>query len=132
MANTQVEQIHSIRQNEKAREIRAVLNTITRQMVVPLYFVFWFADLVFAPNHKWEFLLYRALVIPMAMAVRLLLRSARTVNQAQWVSTAYMFGLASVIHLMIISLQDWSGPYYAGLNLVALGSLSFILFLKLF
>lgn len=125
-------QLSQQRNNEKLDEIRDVLRIISNKMVLPLYFLFWICDLVYVPHLKWEFLGIRASVIPVCFIVQIRLKRTKTFADAQNLALFYMACLASAINLMIVLIGDATSPYYAGLNLVALGCLTFFPWTKLY
>jgi adenylate cyclase len=111
---------------EKKEELKATLNMISNGMVLPLYFLFWICDIIFVPEFKWTFLLLRASVIPASIIVQYCLKRVVTLRQSEWLALSYIVLLASVINTMIFFINTGNTPYYAGLNLVAIGSLTFI------
>lgn len=119
-------EIDKIREMERIEEIRATIDVISHRMVIPLYFLFWLCDLLYKPELKWTFLAMRTLVIPILICMRLALPKIRTYKSVQVAAMAYTFGIATILSAMIYLSNDAGSPYYAGLNLVAIGSLSFI------
>ena len=111
---------------EKLEELRATLRMISNWMVLPLYFLFWICDAVYVPELKWEFLALRAAVIPCCLIVQYYSKRVTTFRGGEFLALFYIFSLASVINTMVFMLPDPLTPYYAGLNLVAIGSLTFI------
>jgi signal transduction histidine kinase len=118
--------LEHLRRVEKLDEIKSIVAVITSAMVLPLYFLFWICDLVYAPELKWEFLALRATVIPLALVVHYFIVRARTLQTAYRVAFAYTALVGLPISLMVLLLDNPSTPYYAGLNLVAIGTLTFI------
>jgi class 3 adenylate cyclase len=118
--------IDQIREAERIEEIRATIEVISNRMVIPLYFLFWLCDLLYMPELKWTFLGMRTLVIPILICIRLALPRIKTYKSVQIAAMAYTFGMAVILSAMIYLSKDPGSPYYAGLNLVAIGSLSFI------
>lgn len=112
-------------EHEKLEEMRAVVTTITSNMVLPLYLIFWITDLVYAPQYKWEFLFLRCLVIPVAYLANSSINRAKTLAVAQNISLAYVFSLAGIINVMMFIMAEPTSPYYTGLILIAIGGLGF-------
>lgn len=110
---------------EKLEEMRAVVTTITSNMVLPLYLIFWITDLVYAPQYKWEFLFLRLLVIPIALLANFSINRATTLVVAQNISLLYVFSLAAIINVMMFMMGEATSPYYTGLVLIAIGGLGF-------
>ena len=112
-------------EQEKLEEMRAVVTTITSNMVLPLYIIFWITDLVYAPEYKWEFLFLRCLVIPIALIANYSINRANTLTSAQNISLVYVFSLAAIINVMMFIMGEATSPYYTGLVLIAIGGLGF-------
>ncbi|MGD8560849.1 MAG: HAMP domain-containing sensor histidine kinase [Gammaproteobacteria bacterium] len=115
-----------LREQEKLEEIRSIVATITSRLVLPLYFLFWLCDLVYVPEYKWEFLGLRSLVIPFALVTHYMITRTSDLKQATNIALFYVFSLAVVINIMIYIVDDVNTPYYAGLNLIAIGALTFV------
>lgn len=113
-------------QDERLTELKGTLSLISNMMVLPLYFLFWACDLIFVPELKWEFLFLRAMVLPACLLVQILLKKIYIYHQGQWLALFFIYVLASIINAMIIMIGHPDTAYYAGLNLVAIGSLTFI------
>ena len=111
--------------HEKLDEMRTIVTTITSSLVIPLYLIFWIPDLIYAPQYKWEFLLLRCLVIPIAFIVNSQIKKVKTLYGAQNVALAYVFALAAILNVMIIMLAVPTSIYYTGLVLIAIGALGF-------
>jgi adenylate cyclase len=121
-----MKQIDSIRNQEKLRETKAILAVITHMMVVPLFLAFWICDFLYVPDMKWEFLIVRSMVVPLSLYTRFQFKKILSFYDAQLLALFYISGLALLIHYMVYRIGDWSTPYYAGLNLITIGSISFI------
>lgn len=115
-------------ESETLDEVREILRITAHWMAIPLFAVFWIADIIYAPEMKWHFLAIRSMVIPICFLVTSAVRRANNLIQAQQIASLYAISLASGINLMIFLLPDPGTGYYAGLNLVAIGCLSFIPF----
>ncbi len=111
---------------EKFEELRATLFMISNWMVLPLYFLFWVCDLIYVPELKWEFLALRSTVIPACLIVQWGAKRVHAYHQSQWLALFFIVCLAGVINTMVFMIDSPLTPYYAGLNLVAIGSLTFI------
>ncbi|WP_455218628.1 sensor histidine kinase [Kaarinaea lacus] len=118
--------LSELRETEKLEEIRSIIATITSRLVLPLYFLFWVCDLIYVPEYKWEFLALRSLVIPFALFTNYMIIRVNDLKLANYIALFYVFSLAVVINIMIYIVGDVSTPYYAGLNLIAIGALTFI------
>ena len=120
--------LDDVLEKNRLEETKTVLSVVTSRMVIPLYFVFWLCDVIYIPELQWTFLGLRALVIPIALFVYFALAYTNTFYKAQVLALSYMVGLAIIINIMIYMIGDATTPYYAGLNLIAVGGLSFIPF----
>ena len=118
--------LQDLRKQEKLRELKAILNVITHKMVIPLFMAFWVCDLIYAPDYKWEFLIARSFVIPLSLFTRFQISKLKDFYRAQILTFAYITGLAAIINFMVLRIGDYGSPYYAGLGMVAIGSLSFV------
>lgn len=117
-----------LREFEVMEEIRSVIRVICHWMAIPLFLVFWLADWAIYPEFKWPFLGLRLLVIPICMVGKYAIDRVNNFNQAQVVAVGFGIGIASCLNVIISVIPDATTPYYAGLNLVAIGGLSFIPF----
>ncbi|MBC85976.1 MAG: adenylate cyclase [Bdellovibrionaceae bacterium] len=120
-----VSAFEEIRRKEKLDELKAVLETIGNKMVFPLYFAFWVADVLYVPHLKWEFLALRATIIPTSLVALFFMRRTDSSEAAEYITICYAAGVALPITIMTIMSGGQTSLYYAGLNLVAVGALSF-------
>lgn len=123
---TRIDSLEYLRREQKLGEIKSILAVITSAMVLPLYFLFWLCDIVYAPDHKWEFLVLRATIIPLALVVNYFITRTNTLSVAYKIAFLYASLLGMPISIMVLLLDNPATPYYAGLNLVAIGTLTFI------
>lgn len=119
-------------QEAQVKQIREILQVIAHWMAMPLFLLFWIADILLAPQFIWGFLAIRLVVVPLCLTVVILIRNLTQVKHLELTASLYSISLAVGINLMIFCLDDLSTPYYGGLNLVALGTLSFIPFSRNF
>ncbi|WP_374029147.1 adenylate/guanylate cyclase domain-containing protein [Bdellovibrio bacteriovorus] len=117
-----------LREHEVVEEIRSVLNVIANWMAVPLFLAFWVADLIYVPQFKWPFLALRLTIIPLCFVTKKLIEREQTALRARSILALYVGLVALPINVMIAMIPDVGTGYYAGLNLVAIGGLSFIPF----
>ena len=117
-----------LREFEVNEEIKSVLKVIANWMAVPLFLAFWLADLIYIPSLKWPFLALRLTIVPVCWAAKYFIEKEQASAKSQWIACAYAFFVALPINIMIVMIPDVTTGYYAGLNLVALGALSFIPF----
>jgi len=95
-------------------------------MAIPLFLTFWIADIVLYNDHKYEFLFVRLLIVPVCFIINNLIKTSENYEKSQISATVYTVALASMINFLIYRINDPSTSYYAGLNLIAIGGLSFI------
>lgn len=126
------ERFKALWKEQTIEEIGNILRITAHWMAIPLFSLFWIADILYVPHLKWPFLAIRALIIPLCLVVTLLGKKIKAFAQIQWVASIYAISLSLGINLMIFLIDDPTTGYYAGLNLVAIGCLSFIPFTKLF
>lgn len=118
--------LEQLRREQKLGEIKSILAVITSAMVLPLYFLFWLCDLLYAPELKWEFLALRATIIPVALIINYCTERTHTLVNAYKIAFAYTATMGLPICFMILMLKNPATAYYAGLNLVAIATLTFI------
>lgn len=121
-----------LRESEVLEEIRSVLKVIANWMAIPLFLAFWIADLIYVPQFKWHFLALRLTIIPLCFLAKYESRKEQSARRAQFYSAIYVGLVALPINVMIAMIPDVGTGYYAGLNLVAIGGLSFIPFSLMF
>lgn len=115
-----------IKETVLVEEIRSTLKVISNTMSIPLFLVFWIADILIFPEMKWQFLYLRLLIIPICFSTIYLAKKINSYAQAQALAAAFSITTATIINVMIFLIKDAATPYYAGLNLVASVALSFI------
>lgn len=117
-----------LREFEVNEKIKSVLKVVANWMAVPLFMAFWVADLIYVPDLKWKFLALRFSIIPVCFGAKYFIERENSPLKSQWVAALYSGLVALPINIMITMVPDVSTGYYAGLNLVAIGGLSFIPF----
>lgn len=130
--NSQITNFEIIKEKVLVEEMRSTLKIISSLMAIPLFLVFWIADLILYPEEKWNFLAVRLLIIPICYLAIHYTKRIKTYNEAQVVGSIYACAVASLINFLILMVGDVTTPYYAGLNLVAIGGIAFIPFNKRF
>ncbi len=120
--------ISKLREDEMIHEIKLVLKVVANWMAIPLFMLFWIADLIYVPEQKWLFLFLRLTIIPFCFIASKLIIKEHTFDRAQLIVSMYLSALALPINLMVYYIGDIGTGYYAGLNLIAVGGLSFIPF----
>jgi signal transduction histidine kinase len=114
------------REVERAIEFKEAVILCSSTMSLPLYLVFWLCDLVYAPDLKWFFLALRLLMIPNNLTFAWICRTqSLNLKKLELMSLWFAFFNGILITIMIFSTTGPDSPYYAGLNLVALGILAF-------
>ena len=117
--------IRETRHREKFLEIKRVLHVTCLYLSLPLYLFFWICDLIFSPDNAELFLYLRLSIVPVGLLINYINHKVKTFLQAQWNALAFAFYNGLLITIMIFIMGDAANPYYAGLNLVAVGALSF-------
>ncbi|HFD32236.1 MAG TPA: response regulator [Gammaproteobacteria bacterium] len=112
-------------EKEKLFEIKQIITVISNKVAVPLYFLFWFLDILYVPQYKWEFLGIRILIIPTALIIHWWLKNTNSIIQAEYAGLFLAFVCASILNFMIFIIGK-GALYYIPLHLVAIGGLSFI------
>lgn len=125
---TKYDNFQKLRENQIVTEMGSIFSVISNSMVIPLFLLFWLADILYMPHLKWETLALRLTVIPLVLFCKLVLSKPRSYNYLQLTMCLYSFCCASVVTAIIFLQGDPQTGYYAGLNLIALGTLSFVPF----
>lgn len=112
-------------EKEKLSEIKQIITVISNKVAVPLYFLFWFLDLIYVPQYKWEFLGIRFSIIPTVLIVHWWLKYTDNIRQAEYAGLFLAFMCASIINTMIFIIGQ-GALYFIPLHLVAIGGLSFM------
>lgn len=107
-------------------EFKSFLFVVSHHMALPLYFVFWLCDIAYVPHLKWQFLGLRSLIIPVVLVLPRLIVRASTLFEIQVIAAIFTCLISLPISIMSFWADGISSPYYAGLNLVAMGTLSFL------
>lgn len=112
-------------ESEKFQELKDLVNIISFKVAIPLYLSFWILDLIYVPHLKWEFLAVRLSIIPTALITYWWLKQAKTYQHAEQAALFLIFVCASILNVMIYTIGQ-GALYSVNLQLVAIGSLSFI------
>jgi adenylate cyclase len=121
-----VDKISELRTKERQKEIQSFVRICSSKLSMPLYLVFWAADLLYAPQLKWEFLGLRLLSVFTCLLINHAITNATHLLQVQLIGGTYTFVNSILITVMIFWAEGSSSPYYAGLNLVTIGIMGFI------
>lgn len=124
----EIESIEKIREQQIVTEMGSIFSVISNSMVIPLFLIFWIADLIYIPELKWHTLALRLTVIPLVFFGKYVLSKPRSYTYLQVTMSLYAFCCASVLNAIIFLIDNPQTGYYAGLNLVAIGTLSFVPF----
>jgi adenylate cyclase len=106
---------------ERIERIKYIADVACKFYSLPLYLVFWLADLIYAPHLKWHFLIIRISIIPTLFIGHYFTFRAKSLISTQISCSFLTLGNAIPITVMILLTGDLGSPYYAGLNLVAIG-----------
>lgn len=120
----------ALRELDIIEEIRWVLRVISPLMTIPLFLLFWIADWVIYPELKWPLLGIRLLVVPLCLGARFLITRVQGFSISQVIAVVVGLGVSSCINAIVYLIPDPVTPYYAGLNLAALGGLCFTPFTR--
>lgn len=120
-----------LKEQHLVNEIKGVVKVISHWMAIPLFLAFWGADLIYAYEFRWLFLGIRLAIIPLCLTMLFVTNRTNNSSKLKTLMVLYGFALASGINLMIYLIPDPGTPYYAGLGMIALGTLSFIPYSKI-
>ncbi len=118
-------QIEQLRRENALVETKQVLRDIMFK-ITPLYLLFWVSDLFYSYEDRYLFLAYRIFVIPFAYYAYIASKHAKDLVKAQVPAILYAFVASGIITLMALQTKGTSSPYYAGINLVCIISITFI------
>lgn len=115
------------RNTDREIEIREFISVCSGTLALPLFMAFWIADLIYVPEHSWEFLIVRSLMIPICLLTNYHIKhNAKTLRAVQQTGLAFVLANALSITYMIYRMGTISSAYYAGLNLVGFGVITFV------
>lgn len=120
------ERVEAERKDNRLAEFKTFLSVVSHQMALPLYFVFWICDMIYVPDLKWQFLALRSVILPVVFFVPKALARTSSLPGVQILAMTFSFMTALPISIMACWSAGGASPYYAGLNLVAIGTLSFL------
>ncbi len=123
--------VADIRHRERLNELKTFLRICSGGLSMPLFLLFFIADIFYAPEQKWTFLGLRLLMIPVCLLTSTMVKKSKDDQHIQKVGTFYTAFNSFIITYMIFATEGVSSPYYAGLNLVS-GILSFVPWTKKF
>jgi adenylate cyclase len=104
---------------ELLEEFRAFLILASEKLLLPLFPLFWVADLFYVPDHRWLYLFLRLSVVPFCIFIGRISRAAKTYNATELYGLLLVSYPSLVITYMAFRIDDVTCPYYAGLNLIA-------------
>ena len=114
------------RNRERLLEMQTFISVGSSVLALPLFLLFWIADLIYTPDRWLECLLWRAAIIPICLITRILLKhSASTLLGTQLTALLFVFSQSLVIAILAVRADDPQLQYCAGLNLVAFGAVTF-------
>ena len=123
--------LRELRAPERNAEIRSFLLVVSGYLALPLYPLFWLADLLYWPSRAAEFLGLRLLVVAALFLLnRQLVRRDGSLAWTERMGIAFFAITAWPITVMIWLTEGAASPYYAGLNLVALAFLASVPFTR--
>ena len=112
-------------EHENFEKLKRTVAFIHLYMSMPLYLLFWFADLLFLAEKSWICLAVRALIVPLSLSIFALNNRIRTFRGLEWLTVLSAAGHALIITILILFDGGFISGYYAGLNLVTIAAISF-------
>lgn len=110
----------------KLKELKSFIKICSGWLSAPLFLVFWFADIIYAPHYTYEFLFLRVITVCLCLVVHYRIDKADTAIKAEILGIIYVFANSMAISIMIGLTSLGLSPYYAGLNLITTGIVTFI------
>ena len=120
------ERLEQLRSEELFREVRTMLSIVCHKMAMPLYMAFWLCDLLYAPQFKWLFLIFRLFILLICNTVYRQIRRDISYEKGLKIALSLQFAMSFFITVMVFLTEGPRSPYYAGLNLVCVAMLAFI------
>ena len=111
---------------ERTNSIYNAVSIAALKMGVPLFVVFWCCDWLFAPKLAWTFLLLRLSVLPVSAFVLFWVKKDSSLRVAKFGMYLLVLSYSICISVMIFMTGGPSSPYYAGLNLVCIGTIMLV------
>ncbi len=119
-------EVKKVRDLERVFEFKEAIR-IAAYLSPPLYLIFSFCDLIYAPDIFYELLCIRLFIVPASIICILVNKKVSCYKSAQLNILFFIFMNSVLITIMsLFLLEKGASPYYAGLNLVAIASLSLI------
>ena len=115
-----------LREEHRLVELRNFIRVCSGYLSLPLFLVFWMADILYAPEYKWLFLVLRLSMIPLFLIIYHSIGKIHTANKAQIIGSAYTLVNSIPISVMMYYKGGAASDYYVGLCLVITGIISFI------
>lgn len=124
--NSLSEADNELREQDRFNEFKSILSIIAYYLTTPLFLLFWICDIFYAPELKYEFLSIRLLIIPLTIISAYINYKSKSLKVTQLNGLFLTFSNSILITAMILFRDQALSPYYAGLNLVAIGSITFM------
>ena len=125
--NQQIGQhVDSLREENRLVELRNFIRVCSGYLSLPLFLVFWLADILYAPEYKWIFLVLRLSMLPLFLIIYHSINKISSANRAQIIGSAYTLVNSIPISVMMYYKGGAASDYYVGLCLVITGIISFI------
>ena len=120
------DRLHELLEEDRFEEFRGSIQIFSIMLALPLFPLFWFADLIYVPHLKWHFLVLRLLVIPYSIAIFYLSKKVQTLKGMHVLAWVFTIFCALAVTYMTFLAGGVSSPYYAGINLATLATLAFL------
>lgn len=111
---------------KRIEEFKSILSVAALKMTIPIYLAFVATDYLFVPQYFTQFMLMRIATAIIVFIIYLLSKKITSIKQAEHLILILAAVVALPITIMIWVSGDIASPYYAGLNLVATGGISFL------
>lgn len=119
--------LDELRDRDRLEEIREFVAVCSNWLALPLYLVFWLCDLIYVPEHKWEFLAVRTAMALSCLGINYeIKRPGNTLLRTELIGILCCACNSVTITYLIFRSGDIDSPYYAGLNLVGFGLITFV------
>lgn len=116
----------SLREENRLIELKNFIQVCSGYLSLPLFLLFWFADILYAPEFKWVFLALRLCMLPLFLIIYHSIKQVKSAYKAQIIGSAYTLVNSIPISIMMYYKGGAASEYYVGLCLVITGIISFI------
>ena len=119
-------QFNLIEEQDRIAAIQTAFKICTFYLSTPCMLIFWIADLISVPQHKWIFLILRCLSVPLNLVFFFETQKMKSLSALQKTGMLYFLAHGTLLTAFVyLSDEGAASSYYAGLNIAGLVAVSF-------